>query len=468
MTGNLIEMDLLGGKTRSLVFDNNLILNNVVNSTVVISNVGALGNTSISMSRNMFSWNKALVGGGLTFRVIRRNNFSPIRLDNNTFEGNMASLGGAVAILEDRSDTIAPDIETRIVFSNCSFNRNVAQRGGGIYHLYDNLTTLTLNDCVFSHNAANLGGGLFLAGNTSVILDCWPLIHRMRSQKCILVNNTAMQGGGLFAASRTFYNSSVVCDTATAFASSQIEFNSSSFQRNEALQGSAIFFQSNTLDSITLQDTNLYNNTNQIIQTSNNGNLTIRIATTNISLNEFRQRLFVCDPKDRVKLSISKTNILKTFKEPLNIERVIQNNPTGANITTDQNETKPIYIALYSGRAVSLNVTYTSIDGSFVPSIYDMLPLDNGSKVQVMSPFIGRSSNVSNNITFDKVEILAEPGNYSFGLYRLPITQVKQLVIIGIQSCNPPNIQYRNGTERFPRCYENRKSFCFVPYFDIL
>ena len=114
--------------------------------------------------------NNATGSGGAIYIVASYYNNSSVKLVNCVFEGNSASLGGAIG------DMLGVTIQ------NCRFTNNTASTKGGAYYIFMNQNGTIVNS-IFDENNAKLGGAVYNKGNITMT-------------NCDLVNNHALENGG--------------------------------------------------------------------------------------------------------------------------------------------------------------------------------------------------------------------------------------------------------------------------------
>ena len=108
--------------------------------------------------------------GGAIFIIASYFNNSSVHLVNCVFEGNSASIGGAIGDMFG------------VTIHNCRFTNNTALTKGGAYYIFINQNGTIVNT-IFDENNANLGGAIYNKGNITMI-------------NCDLVNNHALENGG--------------------------------------------------------------------------------------------------------------------------------------------------------------------------------------------------------------------------------------------------------------------------------
>jgi len=91
-----------------------------------------------------------------------------LKLESNTFDGNMAQNGGAIYFGKKESDFYNENNE-EIFIKNNNFTYNKAYSfGGAIYSEFDRLNISNSNDNVINYNSAGiLGGGIFVSESTN-------------------------------------------------------------------------------------------------------------------------------------------------------------------------------------------------------------------------------------------------------------------------------------------------------------
>ena len=133
----------------SLVVDGNVLFKN--NKTH--NRGGAIylaDNSTANISgKTVFENNKAgSIGGAIYVQ------YSSLTVDGATFEGNSASLGGAILALGGSG----PDKKATVQLKDCTFTGNSTTGGGAGGALYLQDTEMTLTDCTIENNTA--GGGV--------------------------------------------------------------------------------------------------------------------------------------------------------------------------------------------------------------------------------------------------------------------------------------------------------------------
>ena len=138
----------------SLVVDGNVLFKN--NKTH--NRGGAIylaDNSTANISgKTVFENNKAgSIGGAIYVQ------YSSLTVDGATFEGNSASLGGAILALGGSG----PDKKATVQLKDCTFTGNSTTGGGAGGALYLQDTEMTLTDCTIENNTA--GGGVFVTAS---------------------------------------------------------------------------------------------------------------------------------------------------------------------------------------------------------------------------------------------------------------------------------------------------------------
>ena len=137
----------------SLVVDGNVVFKN--NKTE--NRGGAIylvGNSTANISgKTVFENNKAgSIGGAIYVQ------YSSLTVDGATFEGNSASLGGAILTLGGSGPNKAT-----VQLEDCMFTGNSTTGGGAGGALYLQDTEMTLTDCIIENNTAD--GGVFVTAS---------------------------------------------------------------------------------------------------------------------------------------------------------------------------------------------------------------------------------------------------------------------------------------------------------------
>ena len=78
-----------------------------------------------------------------------------------------------------------------VVFHNCTFNANLAQRRGGAISTAD--SSVFIRNVFFSHNSAEQGGSLFIISNSSRNDE----LGRLLVDRCVFFGNSAVYGGAM-------------------------------------------------------------------------------------------------------------------------------------------------------------------------------------------------------------------------------------------------------------------------------
>ena len=138
----------------SLVVDGNVVFEN--NKTH--NRGGAIylvDNSTANISgKTVFENNKAgSIGGAIYVQ------YSSLTVDGATFEGNSASLGGAILALGGSG----PEKKATVQLKGCTFTGNSTTGGGAGGALYLQDTEMTLTDCTIENNTA--GGGVFVTAS---------------------------------------------------------------------------------------------------------------------------------------------------------------------------------------------------------------------------------------------------------------------------------------------------------------
>nr|NQU92919.1 PKD domain-containing protein [Bacteroidota bacterium] len=136
--------------------------------------------------------NEAITGGGIYLRN------SSIIIDSSLVSGNMASLGGGLACLENSS----PDVQNIIIIDN---QADIA--GGGLY-CYEKSSPQCFKVEIDENTSDSLGGGIYLEG----YINNWP--EPTFDSATINGNSAGYRGGGIYAKNRSapVLNHSTICD----------------------------------------------------------------------------------------------------------------------------------------------------------------------------------------------------------------------------------------------------------------
>jgi hypothetical protein len=133
---------------------------------------GGLANTGTLTADHLhFSQNDSTKhGAGLS-------NDASLTLTDSTMADNTAFFNGG---------GLFNDASARAKVQRCTFTRNEADRGGGVY----NAGELNLEDSILSHHNVFEGGGAFLASGS--------ILSNASIQRCTFISNSADRGGGVF------------------------------------------------------------------------------------------------------------------------------------------------------------------------------------------------------------------------------------------------------------------------------
>ena len=126
------------------------------------------GNSRLSNCKILNNTSNGFGGGVHVISAYYSN--SVVTITNCLFEGNHASLGGALC------DMLGANIV------NCRFTDNAANTKGGAYYIYTNKGSKIVNS-IFDSNTAKMGGAIYNKGDISVI-------------NCDLIRNSAEENGG--------------------------------------------------------------------------------------------------------------------------------------------------------------------------------------------------------------------------------------------------------------------------------
>ena len=133
---------------------------------------------TITLTDNIFTNNKALVGNGGGIQIANKN--QTVTIKGGSFDGNSATYGGGISVASGSELTMEGTTVT---------NNTATKVGGGIYHVSPN-KTIDLRNVTIQGNQANAGAGIYLfASNARLVTDSLTTIS----------NNIAKNfGGGIY------------------------------------------------------------------------------------------------------------------------------------------------------------------------------------------------------------------------------------------------------------------------------
>ena len=168
------------------------------------------------LSVTHLSKNTARSGGGLYLSTERGfGSKSALNLVNSSLHQNSADRGGAIAILGSTS---------KASIQGSTFFNNNATEGAGL--LLEDNAMLQLSDCTFTQNQGHVGAAVSLIGSSCDLFNC------------SFQNNRAYMGAGI--------NIRADLDL------HEIKLRANSFNDNEALDGSSVFWSRKTSPKIEL------------------------------------------------------------------------------------------------------------------------------------------------------------------------------------------------------------------------
>lgn len=204
-----------------------------------------------SITTNGFS------GGAIMLAIRNRDIYEPV-FRTCFFTGNQAvDYGGAVGL---NFGLNTPEGKHSILFENCRFDNNSAEKGGAIGGLiWNGICEIQFINCEFTDNSASYGGAMYFDINYSCSL-------LQKSDKCVFKNNTAsVSGGAIYSESRVsvykpvfnacFFYNNVAYDAGGAIATSMelsensVQVINSSFQNNYALNAGGVYWGENIRDA---------------------------------------------------------------------------------------------------------------------------------------------------------------------------------------------------------------------------
>ncbi len=121
--------------------------------------------SNTNLTNCIFNDNSAgLRGGGIYNDANSRANLTNCTFTSNKVIyddpfGNAGGRGGGIYNYHCNSKLI-----------NCTFSKNSAYRGGGIYSIFDSNTVLI--DCIFKKNSAEFGGGVYSGSSNGILTNC--------------------------------------------------------------------------------------------------------------------------------------------------------------------------------------------------------------------------------------------------------------------------------------------------------
>ena len=229
---------------------------------------GSIGDFSISNCT--FQNNSATYGGG---GVLLYGSIGDFSISSCTFQNNSATYGGGGVLLYGQTGNVS--------IKNCTFQDNSATNGGsdcgGGVFLYGLIGYVYIINCTFQNHIATYGGAVCWAGVLGSIqtniLDYDTVLQESKSNvsitNCTFQNNSATTGGGAVMSwvgvlsniqkngvhtvlngsavdvsitNCTFQNNSAFIGGATFITSIRsILINGSTFTKNKALRGAAVF-----------------------------------------------------------------------------------------------------------------------------------------------------------------------------------------------------------------------------------
>ncbi|MEM6699066.1 MAG: choice-of-anchor Q domain-containing protein, partial [Bacteroidota bacterium] len=229
----------------------------------IFSNIGAAAEYSMNYINCLFYTNSAFSGGAIfdftggmtTNASIYRNTFT-----NCEFDGNSANNGGGAMFL------LAKGTSSFHQFRTCSFkNNNSAIIGGAVcLRAIDVTYNAEFEDCVFQFNHTGSSGG-------AVIMEAVDANGEMNASylNCIFDRNNADFGGG------------GIYDGSTNIGNSKAEYTNCAFSNNTAPLGASLFNDArNSICDVTLINSSITGNNTSIRNEGTSGSIDLDLINT--------------------------------------------------------------------------------------------------------------------------------------------------------------------------------------------
>lgn len=197
-------------------------------------------------------------GGAVRLTIRDHDIYEPV-FRNCFFTGNQAvNYGGVIGFSFELNK---PESKHSVLFENCRFDNNSAEKGGAIGgRIWNGICEIQFINCEFTDNSASYGGAMFF----DIKYGC----NLLQSfNKCVFKNNIASVSGGaiyndsgvsvykpVFNAcyfyNNVAYDSGGAIATAMEFSVNGIQVINSSFQNNYALNVGGVYWGENTTDQL--------------------------------------------------------------------------------------------------------------------------------------------------------------------------------------------------------------------------